>query len=182
MDVDFPSGLPPDDVPHTPHTAPGGQTKSAVQTRCDCKGCGTNWQLAGCSAKLRVTVSLYDDVTDPVEAEFYRSSEAQHVADFRAGTEKIQKSGADAESLLVGRMFTTKYDCELTSLTSVAAAVEAAVEAAAHKVSQDSEDRYDHGAHTWMVAPLRNPNPPNSLSLCNAPLNSRIGGQQAHWE
>jgi len=98
---------------------------------------------------------LYDGVTDPVEAEFYRSSEAQHVADFRAGTDTIQKAGADAEALLVGKMFTTKYDCELTSLTSVAAAVEAA----AHKVSQDSEDRYDHGAHTWMGAPLRNLNP-----------------------
>jgi hypothetical protein len=146
-----------DSLPRRRGEWPGGRTTYSAHTRCDCICTGGLWKLSGCSAGAVVQVDLLTGVSDPAEARFYRDSEAQHVADFRAGSASVRQAGEAAEQLARDAPpFGSKFSCESYALDVVSSAVYAALKG----IKVASQARYDDsGLHHWNGAPWRIANP-----------------------
>ena len=127
-----------------------GLTKGYVApASCHCKGCGSSWVLNDCSAYLNISVVIEGNLNPYADA-FSRHAEGEHIADLKAGVDKIQQAGAAAELFQKGRTFATQADCEAQSSDAVTAALRAAV----RSVSFLSGGRDRNGSHTYPYYPF----------------------------
>lgn len=92
--------------------------------KCHCKSCGGSWTLSECSAFLDIRVSIEAGLNAGANM-FSTRAEGEHVADLKAGVERIRQAGAAAERDQQKRTFSSESDCEQQSSDAVTAAIRA---------------------------------------------------------
>jgi RHS repeat-associated protein len=124
----------------------GGLSEGWIENvHCTCTRSGDCWSLQDCSALFHVKVQILANATGRQE-EFFRQSEAQHVADFRAGFGTISEAGQSTEDAQKKMHFSSKAACEASTSRSVGRALWNA----ANSVAMASGRTYDEtGRHTW---------------------------------
>lgn len=127
----------------------GGETRDPIsRAKCVCTNCGGSWVLSECSSFLLIKVKLRSGVTYPGLAEFFRSSEEQHVVDLKAGADDIRKAGQLEEARQRQRRWSNQSDCE----NEASKAVTREIVNVRNWYFDDSRRRWDDsGLHTARV-------------------------------
>ena len=94
--------------------------------------------LSECSASLLIEVQVQLGLQADMDG-YIQRKEADHVNDFVQGADRIRQAGSAAERSMAGSMFSSKSECESTTVGVVGAAIRAVRD----QIQEESRQRWD---------------------------------------
>jgi len=123
-----------------------GGTGAAVAASCQCTCGSSSWTLVGCTGIVHISVGIRPGLS-PKQDAFVRHSESQHVLDLANASGRYRQAGESAEQNQRSLIFSSKGDCENTSVDAIKKALAGVVKT----VYGESADRWDgfFGEHNY---------------------------------